>query len=227
VSETPSEYTAQEADAEGVRPLSEAEETDYRERLAYFELNISTSNGQAALDEVLWLAQASRQALATLDAARAELERKDAEAAALRDAAELAYSWMNDWDASRHDETCYGDKPLVRSKLDNTQAGADLLERVRQLEGYLAVCEEQYQAAWVAERRENERLRELLDDANANYEHCVGTNTRLRGRVKAFKELAQEHHTTEGVMRLVAMGSDDNCPICRDHWPQEAPNSSG
>jgi hypothetical protein len=74
VSETPETYSAQEAEAEGVRPLSEVDTELMREFWA--------SKIPGATINLLDLAREAIGELAdALDAARAELERKEAEAA--------------------------------------------------------------------------------------------------------------------------------------------------
>jgi hypothetical protein len=74
------------------------------------------------------------------------------------------------------------------------------------------------EAAW----KETERLRELLDDANDNYEHCVGTNARLL----PYKEAAEAYIATSSLdaFRHLRMVVHKNR---QGRTKQEAPNSSG
>jgi cell division protein FtsB len=77
-----------------------------------------------------------------LDAARAELERKEAEAAVLRDALLFVQPYMEGAHFNRVNarEIIWAQ---ARKALNTTQAGADLLERVRQLEAENEELEQQ------------------------------------------------------------------------------------
>jgi predicted nucleic acid-binding Zn-ribbon protein len=118
--------TAQEAEAEGVRPLSEDELAEMQRWVSGLTF---VQGGMADRVERL---------LATLDAARAELERKEAEAAVLREA-------LTDIE-NRYFAVLYPAEQmrnLAHVALNTTTAGAALLERVRQLEGQLASARKQ------------------------------------------------------------------------------------
>lgn len=130
MSETPREYTAQEAEAEaeGVRPYTEQDLNSIRKLV-----------NKLATEDKWFVNKAFQRLIATLDAARAELERKEAEAAVLREAA-LDVCVSPDFQAEL-------DAVLrLNGVLLDVTAGADLLERVRQLEvirkrvwGYIAL----------------------------------------------------------------------------------------
>jgi hypothetical protein len=124
VSEQPETYSAQEAEAEGVRPLREEELAEMQRWVS----GLTFVQGG--------LADRIERLLATLDAARAELERKEAEAAVLREALLFVQPYMEGAHFNRVDarEIIWAQ---ARKALNTTQAGVALLERVRKLEGEL------------------------------------------------------------------------------------------
>jgi hypothetical protein len=127
--------TAQEAEAEGVRPLSE-EDVQRMTIRAKDILAVADGEGWPLNDLARLLAEEALIVLAVVKAERTELERKEAEAAALREALLFVRPYMEGAHFNRVDarEIIWAQ---ARRALNTTQAGAALLERVQQLEGEL------------------------------------------------------------------------------------------
>jgi hypothetical protein len=123
MSERPETYSAQAA--EGVRPLSEDEEAT--ERKYWQRLNVYPRNMEPDPIDVRARIAVLRLG-ATLDAARAERDRVEAEAATYR--IELQAIRAGNWDGLR--DTL---NEIIDRTLSDTRAGSALIERVRELAG--------------------------------------------------------------------------------------------